>query len=290
TIAMLPVVLVTALDATAERVKGLEAGADDFLSKPVNVPELLARVKSLLRIKALHDQLATLNADLERKVTEQVREMDRLSRLKRFVSPRIGELILAGEVEDPLKARRCEVTIVFTDLRGFTAFTDSADPEEVMGVLREYHEALGNIVMAHEGTIEHFEGDGVMILFNDPVPAEEHELDAITMALELHEAVVRLSTGWKKRGHELGLGVGIASGFATVGAIGFEGRRDYGAIGPVTNLAARLCSQAKTGQVLISQRVFGKVEERVRAEPVGELVLKGLARPVSAFNVTGLSA
>lgn len=290
TIAMLPVVLVTALDATAERVKGLEAGADDFLSKPVNVPELLARVKSLLRIKTLHDQLATLNADLARKVTEQVGEMERLSRLKRFVSPRIGELILAGEVEDPLKARRREVTIVFTDLRGFTAFTDSADPEEVMGVLREYHEALGNIVMAHEGTIEHFEGDGVMILFNDPVPAEDHELDAITMALELHEAVVRLSVGWKKRGHELGLGVGIASGFATVGAIGFEGRRDYGAIGPVTNLAARLCSQAKTGQVLISQRVLGKVEERVHAEPVGELVLKGLARPVAAFNVTGLIA
>jgi class 3 adenylate cyclase len=285
----LPVVLVTALDASAERIKGLEAGADDFLSKPVNQVELLARVRSLLRVKTLYDQLAALNAELEKRVAEQVGELERLGRLKRFVSPRVGELILSGEIDDPLKARRREVSIMFTDLRGFTAFTETADPEEVMGVLRDYHGELGRIAMAHDGTIEHFEGDGVMILFNDPAQIAEHELAAIRVALELREAAAKLAVGWKKLGHELGFAVGIANGYATLGAIGFEGRRDYGAIGPVTNLAARLCAEAKPGQVLVSQRVYGKVEERVRAEPVGELTLKGFSRPVAAFNVLGLS-
>jgi class 3 adenylate cyclase len=286
--ALLPVVLCTSLDPQQERVKGIEAGADDFLSKPVNQPELFARVKSLLRVKQLHDQLVALNADLEKRVTQQVAEMERLARLKRFVSPRVGELILAGEVDDPLKTHRREITVVFTDLRGFTAFSETAEPEEVMGVLREYHAVLGRIVIAHEGTIEHFSGDGVMILFNDPVPLEEPELGAIRMALEMREAVTALGKGWKKRGHDLGFGVGIADGYATLGAIGFEGRRDYGAIGPVTNLSARLCAEAHAGQILISQRVYGKVEERVEAEHVGELTLKGFHRPIPAYNVVAL--
>jgi class 3 adenylate cyclase len=286
--ALLPVVLCTSLDPQQERVKGIEAGADDFLSKPVNRPELFARVKSLLRVKQLHDQLVSLNATLEKRVTEQVAEMERLARLKRFVSPRVGELILAGEVDDPLKTHRREITVVFTDLRGFTAFSETAEPEEVMGVLREYHAALGRIVIAHEGTIEHFSGDGVMILFNDPVPLEEPELEAIRMALEMREAIAKLSAGWKKRGHDLGFGVGVANGYATLGAIGFEGRRDYGAIGPVTNLSARLCAEAHAGQILISQRVYGKVEERVQAEHVGELTLKGFHRPIPAYNVVAL--
>ena len=286
--ALLPVVMCTSLDPQQERVKGIEAGADDFLSKPVNQPELFARVKSLLRVKALHDELALLNASLEKRVAEQVSEIERLARLKRFVSPRVGDLILAGEVDDPLKTHRREITVVFTDLRGFTAFSETAEPEEVMGVLREYHAALGRIVLAHEGTVEHFAGDGVMILFNDPLPLAEPELAAIRMALEMRTAVAALAAGWKKRGHELGFGVGIANGYATLGAIGFEGRRDYGAIGPVTNLSARLCAEANPGQVLVSQRVHGKVEERIEAEHVGEMALKGLRRPVTAYNVLGL--
>ena len=285
---LLPVVMCTSLDPQQERVKGIEAGADDFLSKPVNQAELFARVKSLLRIKALHDELATVNANLERRVSEQVAEIDRLAKLKRFVSPRIGELIVSGEVDDPLKTHRREITVVFTDLRGFTAFSETAEPEEVMGVLREYHTTLGRIVHAHEGTVEHFSGDGVMILFNDPVPLDQPEFAAIRMALEMRGAVEGLAKGWKKRGHDLGFGVGIADGYATLGAIGFEGRRDYGAIGPVTNLAARLCAEAAAGQVLVSQRVYGKMEERVEAQHVGEMVLKGFSKPVPAYNVLAL--
>jgi adenylate cyclase len=286
---VLPVVMVTSLDPAQERIKGLEAGADDFLTKPINQAELLARVRSLLRIKSLYDQLGELNTSLEQRVAEQVAQLDRLARLKRFVSPRIGDLIVSGEVDDPLKTHRREITVVFTDLRGFTAFSETAEPEEAMDVLRAYHAELGRIVMAHEGTIEHFAGDGVMVLFNDPIPVAEHELAAIRMALEMRGAAEALGVGWGKRGYELGFGVGIANGYATLGAIGFEGRRDYGAIGPVTNLAARLCAEARAGQILVSQRLFGKVEERVSAEPVGELALKGLARPVKAYNIVGLN-
>jgi class 3 adenylate cyclase len=286
--ALLPVVLCTSLDPQQERVKGIEAGADDFLSKPVNQPELFARVKSLLRVKALHDEVTRLNAELEKRVAAQVAEIERLARLKRFVSPRVGDLILAGEVDDPMKTHRREITVVFTDLRGFTAFSETAEPEEVMGVLRDYHAVLGRIVLAHEGTVEHFAGDGVMILFNDPLPLEAPELAAVRMALEMRAEVGKLAAAWKKRGHDLGFGVGIANGYATLGAIGFEGRRDYGAIGPVTNLAARLCGEAKAGQVLIAQRVFGKLEEYLEAEPVGELALKGFSRPIPAYNVAAL--
>jgi len=293
--ALLPVALVTSLDPHQERIKGIEAGADDFLNKPINQPELLARVKSLLRVKSLQDQvmqqadeLRAWNAKLEDRVREQVAQLERLSRLKRFVSPKVGELILAGEVDDPLQTHRREITVVFTDLRGFTAFGEAAEPEEVMGVLREYHTTLGNIVVKHEGTIEHFAGDGVMILFNDPIKLDQPELAAVRMALEMRDAVGKLSLVWKKRGHDLGFGVGVANGYATMGAIGFEGRRDYGAIGPVCNLSARLCSEAKASQVLVSQRVYAKIEPGVTAEPAGEAVLKGFHRPVPMFNVTGL--
>ena len=285
---ILPVVMVTSLDPAQERIKGLDAGADDFLTKPINQPELLARVRSLLRIKDLYDQLGALNASLEQRVAEQVKQIERFGRLKRFVSPRIGELILAGDVDDPLQTHRRDITVVFTDLRGFTVFSETAEPEEAMDVLRAYHAEIGRVVMAHEGTIEHFAGDGVMILFNDPIPVAEHELAAIRMALEMRDKVGALSAGWKKRGYDLGFGVGIANGYATLGAIGFEERRDYGAIGPVTNLSARLCSEAKAGQVLISQRVFGKVEERLHVEHVGELSLRGFQRAVTAYNVTGV--
>lgn len=285
---VLPVVMVTSLDPTQERVKGLEAGADDFLSKPINSPELLARVKSLLRIKALYDEIADLNANLERRVDEQLSELQRLARLKRFFSPRVRELIISGEIDDPMKTHRREITVVFTDLRDFTAFTESAEPEEVMEVIREYHSTLGRMVVAHDATIEHFAGDGVMILLNDPVEIADHELVAIRLAVEMRDAVGRLCDTWKRRGFDLGFAVGIASGYATLGAIGFEGRRDYGAVGAVCNLAAHLCAEAKSGEVLVTQRVYGKVEERVQADSVRQLALKGLSRPIPTFNVISL--
>jgi class 3 adenylate cyclase len=283
--ATLPVVMVTALDPAQERVKGIEAGADDFLTKPINQAELLARVRSLLRIKELHDRLAEWNRTLEERVQEQVAQLERLSRLKRFFSPHLAEAIVSGDAEDPLRSHRREITVVFLDLRGFTAFAETAEPEEIMGVLREYHAAMGGLVLAHAGTLERFTGDGMMIFFNDPTPVTNPTERAIGMALAMREAVRGLAAGWKTRGWELDFGVGIAQGYATLGAIGFEGRQDYAAIGTVTNLAARLCGEAKADQILISRRALVAVESLVEVEPVGELSLKGFHRPVTAFNV-----
>ena len=233
-------------------------------------------------------QIAEWNSRLETRVTEQVAQIGQMSKLTRFLSPKVSDMIMSGDADDPLKTRRRDITVVFVDLRGFTGFTETAEPEEVMSVLREYHAQLGRAIMAHDGTIEHFAGDGVMILFNDPLPVENHELEAIRMSLEMRESVGVLARGWKKRGHDLGFGVGIAGGFATIGTIGFEGRLDYGAIGAVTNLSARLCGEAKDGQVLISPRIFSKTEARIEAEAVGELSLKGFSRPVFVHNVLGI--
>jgi class 3 adenylate cyclase len=286
--AMLPVVMVTALDPAQERVKGIEAGADDFLSKPIHQAELLARVRSLLRVKTLWDQLAELNRTLEGRVAEQVAQLERLGRLKRFFSPQLAEAIVSGGADDPLKSHRREITVVFLDLRGFTAFAETVEPEEVMGVLREYHAAMGQIILEHEGTLERFTGDGMMIFFNDPTPVPNPAERAVRMALAMRARVDELSRAWKKLGYELDFGVGLAQGYATLGAIGFEGRWDYGAIGTVTNLAARLCGEAQAGQILVSRRLYGSLEELIDAEPVGELSLKGFSRPVTAFNVAGL--
>jgi adenylate cyclase len=289
---ILPVIMVTALDPSEERIKGLEAGADDFLTKPINQAELLARVRSLLRIKELYDKVQTQaaelsewNKSLEHRVHEQVEQLERLERLKRFFSPQLAELIVAGGADDPLKTHRREVTVVFLDLRGFTAFAETAEPEEVMGVLREYHAEMGKLILAHEGTLERFTGDGMMIFFNDPVPVPNPAERAIGMALAMRAKVAELITQWRKLGHELDFGVGIAQGYATIGAIGFEGRWDYGAIGTVTNLAARLCAEARPGQILVSQRLVGTVDELIDVESVGELTLKGFHRPVTAYNI-----
>jgi adenylate cyclase len=230
-------------------------------------------------------ELAQWNATLETRVAEQVAQLGRMSKLTRFLSPKVSELIMSGHADDPLKTRRVEITVVYVDLRGFTAFTETADPEEVMGVLRQYHVELGREIMAYDGTIEHFAGDGVMIIFNDPVPVENHELQAIRMTLAVRDAMKGLAATWKKKGYALGFGAGIAGGYATVGTIGFEERLDYGAIGTVCNLAARLCGEATDGQILIAPRIFAKVEEQVEAQSVGELTLKGFARPVHAHNV-----
>ncbi|MBI4489583.1 MAG: adenylate/guanylate cyclase domain-containing response regulator, partial [Deltaproteobacteria bacterium] len=292
---ILPVVMVTALDPGEERIKGIEAGADDFLTKTINQAELLTRVRSLLRIKDLYDtvqaqatQLSDLNKTLEQRVQEQVAQLERLGRLKRFFSPQLAELIVAGGAEDPLKTHRQEVTVVFLDLRGFTAFAETTEPEEVMGVLREYHAEMGKLILDHEGTLERFTGDGMMVFFNDPVPVSNPAERAIRMALAMRDQVGELTVKWRKRGYELDFGVGIAQGYATIGGIGFEGRWDYGAIGTVTNLASRLCGEAKPGQILVSQRLLGTVEDLVEVEPVGELVLKGFHRPITTYNVLGL--
>jgi adenylate cyclase len=288
--AILPIIMVTALDPTQERVKGLEAGADDFLTKPINQPELLARVRSLLRIKKLYDELDGLNRTLESRVREQVAQLERLGRLKRFFSPQLAEVIVSGGTEDPLKSHRREITVVFLDLRGFTAFAETAEPEEVMGVLREYHTEMGRLILEHDGTLERFTGDGMMVFFNDPVPVPNPAERAVRMALAMRERVAGLSVMWRKRGFDLDFGVGIAQGYATIGAIGFEGRLDYGAIGTVTNLAARLCGEARPGQILVAQRVLSAVEEFAEGEPVGEMALKGFLKPVPAYNVLRLKA
>jgi len=286
--ATLPVVMVTALDPANERVKGIEAGADDFLSKPINQAELLARVRSLLRVKSLHDQLADMNRTLERRVEDQVAQLERLGRLKRFFSPQLAEAIVTGGTDDPLKTHRREITVVFLDLRGFTAFAETAEPEEVMGVLREYHAAMGQLIVDHEGTLERFTGDGMMIFFNDPVIVLNPVERALRMAVAMRDAMDDLTGQWRRLGFELHVSVGIAQGYATIGAIGFEGRLDYGAIGSVTNLASRLCAEAGNGQILISQRVHAEANTLVDAELVGELRLKGFQRPVAAYSVRGL--
>jgi len=297
-----PIIMITAKADSQDVVAGLEAGADEYLTKPVDHTALVARVKSVLRIKALHDsvqeqaaqleaqtvQLAEWNRTLEQRVQEQVAQLERLGRLKRFFSPQLAELIVTGGAEDPLKTHRQEVTVVFLDLRGFTAFAETSEPEEVMGVLREYHAEMGKLILAHEGTLERFTGDGMMIFFNDPVPTPNPAERAIRMALTMRERVAELLVKWRKQGYELDFGVGIAQGYATIGAIGFEGRWDYGAIGTVTNLAACLCGEAKPGQILIPQRLLGTVEELeelMEVEPVGEVTLKGFHRPVTTYNV-----
>jgi adenylate cyclase len=286
--ATLPIIMVTALDPGQERVKGIEAGADDFLTKPINQPELLARVQSLLRIKLLHEELAEWSRTLEQRVEQQLAQLERLERLKRFFSPQLAEMIVSGDAEDPLRSHRREITVVFLDLRGFTAFAETSEPEEVMGVLREYHAEMGRLILEHEGTLERFTGDGMMIFFNDPVPVPDAPQRAVRMAAAMRRRVDELLVKWRKRGYELDFGVGIAQGYATIGAIGFEGRMDYGAIGTVTNMAARLCGEAKPRQILVSQRVLGAVEDLVEVEDLGGLALKGFSKPVPAFNVARL--
>ena len=295
----MPIIMVTAKTDSKDVVAGLEAGGDEYLSKPVDHAALVARVKSMLRIKELHDtvceqsarledqsaQLAEWNQTLEQRVEKQLIELERVGRLKRFLSPQLAELIVSSEDERLLESHRSEIAVVFCDLRGFTAFSETGEPEEVMGVLREYHSAMGTLIFRFEGTLERFTGDGLMVFFNDPMPCPDPAARAVRMALEMRKLVGNLSEKWRKRDHQLDFGVGIAQGYATLGKIGFEGRFDYAAIGTVTNLASRLCDKAQAGQILISQRVYSAVEELVDVEPMDALALKGLHQPVRAYNV-----
>jgi adenylate cyclase len=290
--AFLPVVMITA-SGHQEKTRAIEAGADDFVSKPFDQSELLARVASLARIKRYHDtitkqaaELAQWNAELETRVNTQLEELQRMNRLRRFLSPQVAELLINSGDDSLLGSHRREIVVVFCDLRGFTAFAESSEPEEVMGVLREYHAALGELIFRYEGTLERFTGDGLMVFFNDPIPLDDPTRCAVEMALAMRDRVAGLVEGWSRLGHDLGFGVGIAQGFATLGRIGYEGRFDYAAIGTVTNLAARLCGEADAGQVLVSQRVFGAVEAVAAGEPVGALELKGFSRPIRAFRVS----
>jgi class 3 adenylate cyclase/CheY-like chemotaxis protein len=287
-----PIILVTAKADTKDVVEGLNAGADEYLTKPVDQTSLIARVKSVLRIKQLHDTVAAQAADLaewnktlEQRVSDQLTEIERIGRMRRFLSPQVVELILSSGDDKVLESHRRAITVLFCDLRGFTAFSETTEPEEVMSVLREYHAVLGTLVHKFEGTVERFAGDAIMVLFNDPLPCPDPNMQAVKMALEMRQQVSQLASKWRKAGHELGFGIGVSHGYATLGRIGFEGRFDYGAVGTVVNLAARLCADAKDTQILIDSKVQAAIEETIATEAVGELTLKGLHRPVRAFNV-----
>jgi class 3 adenylate cyclase len=297
----IPVIFVTAMSEVEDETKGLELGGVDYITKPISPPIVKARIKTHLALhqqaRALQRMVAKLevqaaelsdwNRTLKQRVADGVAQVNLLGRLKRYFSPGVADLLLSGSAEDPLKTHRREIVVVFLDLRGFTAFTETSDPEDVMNVLREYHEAMGSLIMKHDGTLERFAGDGIIIFFNDPVVIENPAAEAVKMAIAMQEQFTTLAQDWRKRGYDIGMGIGVAQGYATIGAIGFEGRRDYGAIGTVVNLAARLCAEAAGGQILVSQRVQSFIADITKTELIGELALKGLHRPIPTFAVLG---
>jgi adenylate cyclase len=288
----LPVVMITA-SGSEQRLEALESGADDFIAKPFDQSELLARVASLARIKRYHDtieqqaeELTRWNTELEQRVAEQLVELQNTSRLRRFLSPQLADLVVGNE--NLLQSHRREIVVVFADLRNFTPFAEASEPEEVMGVLAEYHSAMGTLIHHYEATLERFTGDGMMAFFNDPVPCDDPAERAVRMSIGIRDAVKELSVAWRRKGYDLALGLGIAQGYATLGRIGFEGRFDYSAIGSVTNLSARLCAEAGPWQVLITDRVLAATEHFVESEVVGDLNPKGFSRSVRVHNVTAL--
>lgn len=286
---VLPLVLVTGRDPVQERVRGLEAGADDFLMKPVNKEELLARVRSLLRITQLHDtvrvqagKLEEWGNELERRVEQQVTQ---LGQLKRFFSPQVAELVVSGTGQSLIRSHRKEVTVVFSDLRGFTAFAETSEPEEVNAVLQEYYSSVGEQALKCDATIGRLAGDGMMFFFNDPIEMPDHQRKAVEMSLAARAILGQLREKWENQGYELHFGLGVASGFATIGTFGFEKFCDYTVIGTVTNLAARLCSEAHGGQIVVADKLYHALEKTFDGEPAGQVTLKGLHRPVNIFNI-----
>jgi len=289
--AVLPVIMVTS-SIGQEKTKAIEAGADDFIPKPFNHNELLIRVRSLLRIKRYHDtikaqaaELAELNRTLEERVGAQVAELERLGRLRRFLSPQLADAVVSSGDETILRSHRRQVAMFFADLRGWSSFVDAVEPEELMRVLSEFHGVIGRLVKRFEATVGFLEGDGVQLFFNDPIEIPDAALRAVRIGCALREEMAELTPLWSKRGYDLDFGAGIALGYATCGEVGFEGRSDYAAIGAVTNLASRLADEATGGQILIAQRLYAEVENDVDVESVGEFTLKGFPRPVQAFNV-----
>lgn len=300
----IPVILVTARADAKDVIAGLESGGDDYLTKPVDHAALMARVRSMLRIKALHDtvqaqaqrlekqatELAAWNKTLEDRVAAQLGEIERTGRLKQFLAPQIAETIISSGGEAILDIHRRDIVVLFCDMRGFTAFSETVEPEDVIAVLREYHNALGPLIHESEGTLSRFTGDGLMVIFNDPVPCSDPAHRAIRLAVEMRDAVASLARSWSARGYEIGFGVGVAQGYATLGPIGFEGRSDYTAHGTVVNVAARLCAEAKDGQILVTQRVAAAIGESTKFEPLGDMVLKGITRPLAVLNVSSRSS
>ncbi len=288
----MPIIMVTARGDTEDVVTGLEAGADEYLTKPVDQAALVARVKSMLRIKALHDtvqeqatQLETWSETLEQRVQDQVGELERAGRLKRFLAPQLAELVVSSGGEALLQSHRREVTMVCCDLHGFTAFSETAEPEEVMDVLRAYHTTMGSLIFQYEGTLERFTGGGFVVFFNDPLPCADPAMRAVRMSLEMRQQMAELHHQWSRRGYQLDFVAGIAHGYATLGMIGFAGRMDYNAIGPVSNLAMSLCEEAQDGHILISQRVLAAVDDVVHTEAAGDLSLRGLPQAVPVFRL-----
>ena len=286
----IPVILVTAKASPTDVVAGLDAGGDDYLTKPIDHGALVARVRAMLRIKALHDEVQALNQGLEAKVRDQVEELERVGRLRRFLAPQVAQTIVSAGDDAVLENHRREVVAMFCDLRGFTAFSETAEPEDVMAVLGEYHAAVGPLVHKYEGTLERFLGDGMMVLFNDPLPCPDAPQRAARMAIEMRDSVAALAPAWKRKGHVLGFGVGLAQGYATMGTIGFEDRFEYTAIGAVVNLAARLCADAGDGQILTSSRLAAAISDIVEIDELGERTLRGMSRPVAVVNLRALRA
>ena len=285
TLRHLPVIMISGIDELDSVVRCIQLGATDYLPKPFNPTILGARVRASMADKRMHD-LEAAHAARQQELLETIeRQKDELSR---FLSPQIAALVSSDEGEQMLAGHRREATAVFCDLRGFTAFSDQAEPEEVLGLLREYHAAMGKLIVAHGGTLEHFAGDGMMVFFNDPVPQPDHVSRAVRMAVAMREMFEGLASKWARLGFELGLGVGIATGYATLGRIGFEGRYDYGMVGAAVIVAARLSSAAEANQILLNPRAHAAVDELVDAESVGDLTLKGFARPIPTVNVLAM--
>ena len=297
----MPIILVTVRSDTKDVILGLEAGAVEYLTKPIveyltkpiDDVAVAARVKSVLQIKELHDkvvaqtaELASWNRTLEQRVASQLLEIERISRLKQFLPPQVAKLIISSGNDHLLESHRKAITVVSCDLRGFTAFAEIAEPEESMLLLREYHTTLGAVINKFEGTVERFAGDGLLVLFNDPLPCPDPSVRAVEMAVQMRDEIVKLEEKWRKHGRNIGFGMGIAHGYATLGCIGFEGRFQYSATGTVANLACRLCDAAQNGQIFIDAKVHAEVEMMTEVEPAGELVLKGFHEPIRAFSVS----
>jgi adenylate cyclase len=292
--AVLPIIMLTASDGP-EKTRAIEAGADDFIAKPFDRHELLTRVDSLLRIKRYHDtmkaqaaELRELNRTLEERVQTQLQELERLQRLRRFLSPQLAEAIVAFGDESILRTHRRQVAMLFADLRGWTGFVDAAEPEELIRVLGEFHGVIGRLVKRFDATVGFIQGDGVQLFFNDPIEVPDAALRSVRLACALRDEMAELTPRWRKLGYDLDVGAGLALGYATCGEVGFEARSDYAALGTVTNLASRLADEAAAGQILIAQRLYAEVEDAVEVESIGEFALKGFQRPVAAFNVVGI--